>query len=105
MKLITKEIDAKLTAAGDRGTTVICKFFNPVGRGTWLITGRDPEEKDILWGVADIGFGCVEYGTISLSELETVRLPFGLKIERDLHCSVEGEDINQFLSRDTLAGV
>ena len=105
MKLITKEIDRKLTAAGDRGTKIICKFFNPCGAHTWLITGRDPEQKDILWGAADIGFGCVEYGTISLSELENVRLPFGLKIERDLHCSVEGEDVNQFVGRDSLSGV
>ena len=105
MKLITKEIDAKLTAAGDTGTKVICKFFNPCGAATWLITGRDPQEKDILWGLADLGMDCVEFGTISLSELESVRLPFGLKIERDLHCGVEGEDVNQFLGRESLSGV
>lgn len=105
MKLITKQIDAQLTAAGDRGTKVICKFFNPVGRGTWLITGRDPEENDILWGAADIGFGCVEFGTISLSELESLRLPFGMKIERDLHCSAEGKDISEFLKQDNLNNV
>jgi len=105
MKLITKEIDSKLTAAGDTGTKVICKFFNPCGAGTWLITGRDPEEPDILWGAADIGCGCVEFGTISLSELENVKLRFGLKIERDLHCSVEGADVNTFLERDSLCGV
>lgn len=105
MKLITKEIDSKLTAAGDRSNKIICKFFNPCGAGTWLITGRDPEEKDILWGAADIGFGCVEFGTISLSELENVKLRFGLKIERDLHCGVEGEDVNQFLGRESLSGV
>lgn len=105
MKLITKEIDAKLTAAGDRGNKVICKFFNPCGAQTWLITGRDPEIKDILWGAADLGFGCVEFGTISLSELQSLRLPFGLTIERDRNCSVEGEDVNQFLTRDSLAGV
>lgn len=104
MKLITKEIDAKLTAAGDRGTKVICKFFNPCGAATWLITGRDPEQKDILWGLADLGMDCVEFGTISLSELESIRLPFGLKIERDLHCGAEGKDIKEFQNLDSLCG-
>jgi hypothetical protein len=105
MKLLTKEIERKLNLAGSRGNKVVCKFFNPCGAGTWLICGRDEEEKDILYGAADIGFGCVEFGTISLSELENVKLPFGLKIERDLHCSVEGEDVNTFLDRDNLSGV
>ena len=105
MKLITKEIDAALTAAGDRGNKIICKFFNPCGAATWLITGRDPDEKDILWGASDLGFGCVEFGTISLSELESVRLPFGLGIERDLYCNVIGKDVGEFLNRDSLSGV
>lgn len=105
MKLITKEIDNKLSAAGDHGTKVICKFFNPCGAATWLITGRDPEEKDILWGLADLGMDCVEFGTISLSELENVRLPFGLKIERDLHTGVIGKDISEFQDLSSLSGV
>lgn len=105
MKLLTKEIERKLDRAGSRGNQIVCKFFNPCGAGTWLICGRDEEDKDVLYGAADIGFGCVEFGTISLSELESVRLPFGLRIERDLHCSVEGDDINQFLNRDSLSGV
>jgi hypothetical protein len=105
MQLITKEIDAALTAAGSRGSKIICKFFNPCGAATWLITGRDEEEKDILWGLADLGFGCVEFGTMSLSEMEECKLPFGLTIERDLHCNVIGKDFAEFLDRDSLAGV
>lgn len=59
------------------------KFFNPVGAGTWLATELD-EDGDTLFGLADLGFGCPELGYFSLRELEGIRLPFGLRIERDL---------------------
>ncbi|MGB3803125.1 MAG: DUF2958 domain-containing protein [Sphingopyxis granuli] len=47
-----------------------------------------PDEIDadgIFFGLADLGFGCPELGSFALAELEAVRLPFGLTIERDLH--------------------
>jgi hypothetical protein len=103
MKLITKEIEKKLDKAGYYGDTAIFKLFNPVGAATWVITGRDPECHDILYGVADLGMGFVEAGTISLSELESVRLPFGMKIERDRSFK-GGKNIEYYLSLDTLAG-
>jgi hypothetical protein len=62
----------------------VVKFFNPVGAATWLATELD-RDGDTLFGLADLGFGCPELGSFSLSEIETVRLPFGLSIERDLH--------------------
>lgn len=62
----------------------IAKFFNPVGAATWLATELG-EDGDTLFGLADLGFGCPELGSFSLSELESVRLPLGLRIERDLH--------------------
>ena len=36
------------------------------------------------FGLADLGFGCPELGYFSLSEIASVRLPFGLGIERDI---------------------
>lgn len=62
----------------------VVKFFNPCGAGTWLVTELDPE-TNIMFGLADLGFGFPELGDISLDELKSVRLPFGLSIERDLH--------------------
>lgn len=59
------------------------KFFNPVGAATWLATELD-EDGDTLFGLADLGFGTPELGSFNLSEIESVRLPFGLGIERDL---------------------
>lgn len=70
--------------AANKMDTPIVKFFNPCGAGTWLICGIEPD-NNIMWGWADLGMGCVEYGTISLQELSELKLPFGLTIERDLH--------------------
>lgn len=60
----------------------VVRFFNPLGAATWLATEIDAE--GILFGLADLGFGCPELGSFALFELEAVRLPFGLGIERDL---------------------
>jgi len=61
----------------------VVKLFNPVGAATWLATEL-AEDGDTLFGLADLGFGCPELGTFSLSEIRAVRLPYGLWIERDL---------------------
>lgn len=71
----------------------VVKLFNPCGAATWLATELD-RDGDTLFGLADLGFGCPELGSFSLSELTSVRLPFGLRIERD-----EGFVSDQPLSR------
>jgi hypothetical protein len=40
------------------------------------------EDGDTLFELADLGFGCRNWA-ISLREIAAVRLPFGLRIERD----------------------
>lgn len=62
----------------------VVKFFSPVGAATWLATELD-RDGDTLFGLADLGFGCPELGSFSLREIESVHLPFGLRIERDLY--------------------
>ena len=61
----------------------VVKLFNPVSAATWLATELDADD-DTLFGLADLGFGCPELGSFSLREIAALRLPFGLKIERDL---------------------
>ncbi|WP_206240157.1 DUF2958 domain-containing protein [Novosphingobium terrae] len=61
----------------------VLKLFNPCGSATWLASEID-EDGDTLFGLADLGFGCPETGYFSLTEIASVRLPFGLRIERDL---------------------
>lgn len=81
MKLITKDIEKKLKKnyTNNNDEDVVLKLFNPMGNQTWLITQMEPN-GNIMWGLADIGMGFCEYGTISLSELESLA-PF--RIERD----------------------
>ncbi|HEU4961967.1 MAG TPA: DUF2958 domain-containing protein [Sphingomonas sp.] len=61
----------------------VVKLFSPVGTATWLASEL-AEDDDTLFGLADLGFGCPELGTFSLTEIASVRLPFGLGIERDI---------------------
>ena len=97
MKLLTKEIERKLVKAGYDGNRPICKFFTPWGRATWLITGI---EDGILYGFADLGGGFVEWGGIgTIEELEAIKGPFGLKIERDLYwTATDGANYTQMES-------
>ena len=60
----------------------VVKFFNPCGAATWLITEMDPD-TNIMFGLCDLGFGTPELGYVSLDELMSIRVGFGLKIERD----------------------
>lgn len=58
------------------------KFFTPDSSWTWYMIEYDPEQK--------LGFGLVdgherELGHFSLEEMESVKGPLGLPIERDLH--------------------
>lgn len=86
MDLLTPALRQRLLAnganPGDHAPVV--KFFNPMGAATWLISELDAD-GDTLFGLADLGFGCPELGSVSLAELASVCLPFGLGIERDLH--------------------
>lgn len=86
MLLLTRDQHRRLTANGQiEGDHVpVVKFFNPVGAATWLFSKLDGD-GDTLFGLADLGFGCPELGSASLSEIASVSLPFGRAIERDLH--------------------
>lgn len=60
------------------------RFFHPYGRGTWFITEFDGE--DMMFGAVDLGMGSIDFGYISLSELESLKGPGGVQaIERDAH--------------------
>lgn len=89
MILLTPELNAALRANANRSVEIdhdpapLVKFFNPLGAATWLATELY-DDGDTLFGLADLGFGCPELGCFSLSELASLRLPFGLGIERDI---------------------
>ncbi|RWD48626.1 MAG: DUF2958 domain-containing protein [Mesorhizobium sp.] len=88
MILITGDLRARLLANGAAETETdhypVVKLFDPTGAATWLLTELDAD-GDTLFGLCDLGFECPELGSVSLAELESIRGPFGLGIERDLH--------------------
>ncbi|WP_343616951.1 DUF2958 domain-containing protein [Novosphingobium sp.] len=77
-----RHLAAQRDGAPDPDPVPLLKLFNPCGSATWLASELD-EDGDTLFGLADLGFGCPELGSFSLSEIAAVRLPFGLGIERD----------------------
>lgn len=81
MILLTPDQRDRLLANGRRSGldhVPVVKFFNPLGIGTWLATELDPD-GDTLFGLAD-----PELGSFSLAEMVSLRLPFGMGIERDI---------------------
>lgn len=88
MQLIPDDIRTKLLANGavehETDHVPVVKLFNPCGAATWIITEMMPD-GDALFGLADLGFGCPELGYASLAEIESVKGPLGLGIERDLY--------------------
>lgn len=85
MKLMTKEIEKKLPKLYSQENVsdpvVHVKFFCPWNHWTWYAYEFDGE--DIFFGFVKGDFD--EFGTFSLSEMESVRGPMGLGIERDNH--------------------
>lgn len=84
MNLLTPDLRVRLLANGRRrdvDNVPVMKFLNPLGEGVWLATELDPD-GNTLFDLADLG--CPELGSFSLDELESIRLPFGSGIERDI---------------------
>lgn len=71
------------TIEADTDPVPVVKLFDPGGPATWIITELMPD-GDTLFGLCDLGLGRAELDTVSLAELMSIRLPFGLGIERDL---------------------
>jgi hypothetical protein len=90
-KLLTKAILNKMPKLYDTENIpveekeIIVKFFTPWTNCTWWIT--EGEEKDgdyIMFGLCDLGMGR-SWGYVSMNELKSLKGPWGLKIERDMH--------------------
>jgi hypothetical protein len=95
MKLLPKEIRETLPPLyaqdGKGGKAVVyVKYFTPSSSWTWYATEGEPILDEFGKEVDFKFFGLVdghekEFGYFVLSELEEVRGPMGLPIERDLH--------------------
>lgn len=90
MRLLSRELQEQIpppySAEGQGDPVVVAKFFTPWASWTWYV---------LEGGYVDMGadfhfFGLVdgleeELGYFSLSELEALRGPAGLQVERDLY--------------------
>ena len=88
MKLLTEEIRSTVpklySQESEKNPVVHIKFFCPWANWTWFCTEGQPEGDDYLFFGLVHGFE-KEWGYFTLSELESVTGPGGLKIERDLY--------------------
>jgi hypothetical protein len=77
----------------DDGNTIdfhpVVKLFTPDAGFTWLLSEIDPENEDVAFGLCDLGMGCPELGSVSLSEITALRGKLGLPVERDLQFEAE----------------
>jgi len=95
MKLLPKEIRETLPTLGaqdGKGSKAVAyvKYFTPSSNWTWLVLSGEPVLSESGSEIDFRFFGLVfghekEFGYFLLSELEEVRGPMGLPIERDLY--------------------
>jgi len=79
---LTAKEKEKLSKAPRDSITPLYRVFGG-GVHTYLLC-RLSDDQDTLWGYADIGAGLVEFGPMSLSEMELVRFkPLNLPFEKD----------------------
>jgi hypothetical protein len=76
--------NADLSAQQERDHRPVVKFFTPDASATWLFTELAPD-NDTLFGLCDIGHGSPEIGYASLAEIQSLRGPMRLLVERDRH--------------------
>lgn len=88
MKLLMAELRKQLpplyAQEKDQDPMVYAKFFTPDAGWTWYVTEGSPEGDDFIFFGYVIGLER-EWGYFSLNELQSVRGPLGLSIERDLY--------------------
>lgn len=87
MRLMTeahkRQAQKQYAMGSDLEQKIVCKVFDPCGSYTAYIMNQDPNDPDYLWGI--VSWMEVEMGSMSLSDLSTVKNRFGLGMERDLH--------------------
>jgi Protein of unknown function (DUF2958) len=91
-KLVTDAERAQLLANGgartqgqDGDPMPVVKLFTPDAHATWLLTELDPADGDTAFGLCDLGLCMPALGTVRLSDLETIRGPRNLPVQRDLY--------------------
>lgn len=88
MELLPQELRESLpklyAQEKNKDPIVHVKFFTPDSSWTWFITEGSPEGDDFIFFGYVIGLER-EWGYVSLNELSSIRGPYNLAVERDLH--------------------
>lgn len=79
---MTNQLPRLYATEREEDPVALLKFFTPDSSWTWYVTEYDPEQR--------LCFGLVigherELGYFALDELEELRGPMGLPVERDLY--------------------
>jgi hypothetical protein len=84
VKLLTADLRKRIpplySQESNPDPIVVCKFFTPGSSWTWYVLEFDGDDQFFGFVVGHFP----ELGYFSLRELESVRGPYGLPIERDL---------------------
>ena len=101
MKLMTKEIQKKAEKQYDLGSDmeqmVVAKFFDPMGSWKWFLMNKHKDDN-YCWGIVK-GIS-VEVGSFNIEELQNLKLPFGMAVERDLYFEpMKAKDVLKKLRR------
>jgi hypothetical protein len=87
MELLTQELRARLpplySQEAEEEPMIYAKFFLPGTGWTWYVTEGGEQDGDFLFFGFVVGLES-EFGYFLLSELESVRSPLNLSVERDL---------------------
>jgi len=87
VKLLTVELRRRLPALysteKQRNPWVICKFFTPDANWTWFVIEGSPEENGDFRFYGLVAGQFRELGYFTLRQLESIRGPVGLSVERD----------------------
>jgi hypothetical protein len=99
-KFLPKSIEKAFEKQGDtseleaKDIKTILKIFNPTGGHTWYLYERLDEDVFMCYVT---GTDFPELGTVSISELASLRGMFNLPMERDRHYT--GENLQELISR------
>ena len=74
--------NADVSAVKEQDHKPVVKFFTPDAQATWLFSEL-AADGDTLFGLCDLGHGEPELGYASLSEIQSIRGPLRLLVERD----------------------
>ena len=108
--LITDAQRAQLLANGrqsrenpDFDPPPVVKLFTPDAGATWLLTEIDPDDEARCFGLCDLGLGCPEMGWADPPEIEALRGPLSLPVERALYFRA-GKPLSGYAREARLAG-